>query len=450
MAGESADEYEELERLRIVTEAAPALLAFVDADLRYRFVNQTYAEWTGKPREVFLGRTQREVLSDGVFEEIRSCAEAALTSGETSHCSTTIPADWNGTGSPLRHVDVTYVPHRKTPDDPVSGLVVHVADVTERKRTEDRLRLATRSARCLLWYAKVSETGHPWLKWDLRLYDEEGAQNFFPLDIDLPDVPYTFAWYRSRLGEDRERMEQYGREQVRAGKSYTQEFRCRGRDGAIRWFKEDVEVETLYPGLWWVVGVCTDITELRAAQEALREAAERQRDFLREVLFSVSEGKLRLCSDPADLPAPLPEAAPPVVLRPETLIDLRRIVGKVAGAQGFVAERGYDLIAAVGEASMNAVVHAGGGTGRVCVADGRVQVWIEDGGDGIAVDALHRATLERGYTTAGSLGHGFWIMLRTVDQVWLLTHSEGTTVVIEQDAVKREEGWPAFQPPLSR
>ncbi len=40
------------------------------------------------------------------------------------------------------------------------------------------------------------------------------------------------------------------------------------------------------------------------------------------------------------------------------------------------------------------------------------------------------STLEKGYSTKGSLGHGFWMMLRSADSVHLLTGAAGTTVVI--------------------
>jgi hypothetical protein len=49
--------------------------------------------------------------------------------------------------------------------------------------------------------------------------------------------------------------------------------------------------------------------------------------------------------------------------------------------------------------------------------------------------------LERGFTTAGSLGHGFWLMLNTVDRVWLLTGPTGTTLVMEQSASPPLPAW---------
>ena len=93
-----------------------------------------------------------------------------------------------------------------------------------------------------------------------------------------------------------------------------------------------------------------------------------------------------------------------------------------------------DLVIAAGEAGMNAVVHAGGGTASVFLdrASGRVQVWITDRGRGIDDADLPRATLEQGFTTAGSMGCGFPMILRTVERVSLLTGPRGTTLVLEQ------------------
>ena len=91
---------------------------------------------------------------------------------------------------------------------------------------------------------------------------------------------------------------------------------------------------------------------------------------------------------------------------------------------------------------MNAVVHAGGGTAAVGAnPQGPVQVWIEDRGTGIDLNHLPQATLERGYTTAGTMGHGFYMILKTVDRVWLLTGPEGTTVVMEQERNAAEPVW---------
>jgi len=93
---------------------------------------------------------------------------------------------------------------------------------------------------------------------------------------------------------------------------------------------------------------------------------------------------------------------------------------------------------------MNAVMHGGGGEARLAAStDGRVlQVWIEDQGSGMALGTLHRATLEKGYTTAGTMGYGWFLTLQTVDRIWLLTGPSGTTVVLEMGRERRAEPVP--------
>jgi anti-sigma regulatory factor (Ser/Thr protein kinase) len=92
---------------------------------------------------------------------------------------------------------------------------------------------------------------------------------------------------------------------------------------------------------------------------------------------------------------------------------------------------------------MNAVVHGGGGTATLFgdVEAGRVQVWVEDAGKGIDLGLLPRATLERGFSSAGTLGQGFWMMIQTCDRLFLLTGPQGTTLVLEQG---REAPLPAW------
>ena len=187
------------------------------------------------------------------------------------------------------------------------------------------------------------------------------------------------------------------------------------------------------------IGVQTDITDFRRTEEEnarllteVQNAAAQQRAFLRDILRSVTEGRLRLCETEGDLPVPLPANGDPIALTMPSLRALRRAAQNAAIEAELTDERWQDFVAGVGEAAMNAVVHACDGVGEVRTELGRVQVWIRDKGEGIALDSIHRATLERGFTTSGTMGHGFWLMLKTCDACWLLTGPEGTTVVLQQ------------------
>ena len=175
-----------------------------------------------------------------------------------------------------------------------------------------------------------------------------------------------------------------------------------------------------------------------------RESAQRQRAFLRDVLASVTEGALCLCDTDRDLPETRAPVGDPLPLSMSGgLRELRRQAFEAARKVGIPDERCYDLELAVGEAGMNAVVHAGEGIGQVFSdREARtVQVRIADWGGGIAVENLPRATLARGYSTKDTLGHGMKMILQTVSRTWLLTGPAGTTIVLEQRPEPSAPAW---------
>ena len=167
------------------------------------------------------------------------------------------------------------------------------------------------------------------------------------------------------------------------------------------------------------------------------------------MLSSLTEGHLFLCDSEDDLPEPLVESRAIVALTSATLRILRQQTTSVAETLTLDRTRLQDFTTAVSEAAMNAVAHAGSGKAQVrySAETGTIQVWIRDRGAGIAEDSLHRATLEKGYSSAGTLGHGFWLMLKTADRIYLLTGASGTTVVLEQD---RDIPTPAWLPSVKR
>lgn len=191
--------------------------------------------------------------------------------------------------------------------------------------------------------------------------------------------------------------------------------------------------------------------DARVHAEAARDALETQQEasrvrmqaFLHDVLAGATEGKLQLCFAPNDLPPPFAPACDPIPLSAtDGLRTLRQCTKEAALHLGFDDTRWQDLVTAASEAGMNAAVHAGTGTAHIST-DGRqtVQVRVEDSGTGIDVERLPRATLEEGYTTAGTLGHGMKMMLRASDRIYLLTGASGTTLVIEQSRTAAPAAW---------
>lgn len=317
-------------------------------------------------------------------------------------------------------------------------LVGVCTDITEQvsaleamKESEQRFEIMANAAPVLIWMSgtdgKYTYFNQPWLQFTGRALQQEMGD----------------GWADGVHPDDRDRCLDIYLSSFAAREPFEREYRLRRRDGEYRWLL-DIGTPRFLPGGRFAgyIGSCIDVTERRLAEQAILEQEARQRVFLKDVLASVTEGRLRLVDNAEELPARLAPASETIDLTDATLRAMRRATQAAAVAQGLSPDRWQDLITAVGEAAMNAVVHAGGGAGRVCRGDnGIVQVWIEDWGGGIAMERLPRATLERGFTTAGSFGHGFWMILKTVDRVWLLTGPRGTTVVMEQEPTPPEPAW---------
>ena len=149
-------------------------------------------------------------------------------------------------------------------------LVGVYTDITDRKEDREALRDVMTSARAIFWHADVWETA--WgPQWETRLSNEDAGARLWPVTVP-PGESFSGAWYLARLPEDRERMNETSTRALHSGLShYSQEFRIRLADGEVRWLGEDVQIERVGEGRWRLVGVCTDITERKAEQEALRD-----------------------------------------------------------------------------------------------------------------------------------------------------------------------------------
>ncbi len=172
-------------------------------------------------------------------------------------------------------------------------------------------------------------------------------------------------------------------------------------------------------------------------------AKTRQRLFLHDILVAVTAHRLILCESPADLPNPLPftPGEEPVSLASAMLSEVRSRIRR-AGTFARLSDTVIgDLVIAGSEAALNAVVHATGGIAEIRGdVRGSLQVWVRDCGTGIDDAFLHRAILEAGFSSKGTLGQGFSLIVSTCHRVYLLTGSTGTTIVLETEVPQRSTG----------
>ena len=254
--------------LGALIHASPLAIAAVDVEADVTLWNPAAERLFGWTEEEVLGRPIPNILHE-LQAEFRSRFQQALE-GQVFSGVETRRRRKDGT---VIDVALWTAPLRDH-HGATSGNVALLADITERKRVEEGLRAIASKARCLLWHAEVEEMGGSRLRWKPSFVDEEAARRFLPVSR-APGESYFDAWYESRLEEDKVRTDAYGFGEIRAGRSYAQEFRCRRLDGEIRWLVEDVQIEPLAPNLWRAVGVCVDITERKRAEEALKETVRR-------------------------------------------------------------------------------------------------------------------------------------------------------------------------------
>ena len=116
--------------LRFVTDAAPVMMYYVDADGRYRFANRPFAERYGFTPEAIVGREVAEVVGPARYATIEPHLRAALAGRPVTF--ETSGRDADGTE---RQLQAAYVPD--VAGATVRGFVAVITDVTERKRAED-------------------------------------------------------------------------------------------------------------------------------------------------------------------------------------------------------------------------------------------------------------------------------------------------------------------------
>ena len=255
-----------LRPFRAIFEHARQGIVVSNADTgTLEFVNRAFAQMHGYAPEEMIGLPISHVFAPSTRPQLPEIVRRTEEDGHQFYESEHLRKD--GTTFPVS-IDAAFV--RDENGQPLYHMAT-VRDISEEKRAEAERRYIIAGARCLLWYAEVEDRQDgPFLHWEQRLSDEEGAQRFLPLAL-APGQTYLQAWYLCRPLEDRMICDLSGTEAILAGRSYEQEFRCQDVHGAIRWLREDVRVETILPGRKWrVVGVATDITD-RKRIEAERD-----------------------------------------------------------------------------------------------------------------------------------------------------------------------------------
>lgn len=181
--------------------------------------------------------------------------------------------------------------------------------------------------------------------------------------------------------------------------------------------------------------------------------------LLSDVLFSVTNGRIRFCDHP-EIDREWPSLCDPEPIENEMDIPrLRAMARNLAAECGMDADRARDFELCASEAATNALVHGKGGYAVLDCRNDRLRIRVCDRGRGIDPEDLPKATLQAGWSKhcsaeglpeldgfgkvkRMSAGLGFTLINKMADQIFLSTGREGTTIIIEM-AVKPELEIPA-------
>ena len=130
-------------QMRLITDNTPAYIAYVGADdLRYRFVNRKYEASYDRPREQIVGRHLKELIGAKNYHFALPSIEMAKAGQTVSYENVVTVAQGE------RWIQVNYVPDFDR-HGAVRAIVVMSHDITDLKRTEERLRQSEERFRSL-------------------------------------------------------------------------------------------------------------------------------------------------------------------------------------------------------------------------------------------------------------------------------------------------------------
>jgi PAS domain S-box-containing protein len=246
------------EKLRQIADHLPALVAYVDAEQRYRFNNHAYETWIGRSPESLYGLTLWEAVGTPAYERTRPYIEAALAGERTGH------EWWAPFRAGMRYVKSDYIPDRDA-DGRIVGFYVLASDLSEMKRSqlalaksETRLRLAIDAGRMAVWEVETATE-------KVTVSPELNRLLGFPPDL-APSMDDIRACY---YPGERDRIRAIVMEALARGESHIEtELRIIWRDGSAHWLLLRAELQDITDGLpARTLGVALDITEMKRAEE---------------------------------------------------------------------------------------------------------------------------------------------------------------------------------------
>lgn len=286
--------------LRLISDAHPGLIAYVNNKYQFEFASREYIHWFGLRPEELVGKYIWDVVGRENFEARREEIVLAMK-GEEVRFSSTSQHLKHG----MRDLQQVYKPDIGE-DGKVKGIIVVAFDITDQKKSERiareneaRFRSLTENLPHLVWIADADGS----LIWFNQKWGEAtGTKN---------EDSYGDGWLKLLHPDDRQPTMDIWQEGMKTNSIKSANYRLKMADGKYRW-----HMARAFPVLdekgklirW--VGTTTDIEEQKeyeAYQSRLLQVMDSSSDFIgmadkNGLGIYMNKGAKRMVGLPEDTP----------------------------------------------------------------------------------------------------------------------------------------------------
>lgn len=298
-------------RIVQILDSLPALVGYVDLDLRIIYANKLIEEWYQRPLSELIGMELKTLFSVEHYQTVETLLQKVLAGTEVDE-----EREIRYPDGETRHVHLNYIPDRD--GQQVLGYFFLVQDVTERNRAQIALRainedldqrISDATAELARRNYELSRENQAREKSEerYRIVSELMSDLVYVYDVDEDDAMHLI-WHTGRLSQEfgpdiRESDFRFWRpitheddlhildrriKTLLSNESSVDEFRVIDAGGNIRWLRiyGRPQFDNSLQRVTRIIVAAQDVTEARNAESAL----DQQRTRLHHALDSMSDG----------------------------------------------------------------------------------------------------------------------------------------------------------------
>jgi PAS domain S-box-containing protein len=257
-------------RLNAFFSNAPVGMAIFNRQLQYMQINEPLAQINGVPAQDHLGKSIAEVIPQ-IAPQIELICHQVFTTGQP-FINLEVSGEAPSQPGQIHHWVVSYFPIVAEQQD-VNAVGAVVIEITDRKAAEEALQdskrryqtLAEASPVCIFHTDPQGNALYVNRRWsDITGYSLDQAMGL--------------GWIQHLHPDDTERVLAEWTHALRTQQPFKSEYRFLRADGQIAWVIGQALPEVDLQGeVQGYIGTVTDISDRKAAEEALRDSAERER-----------------------------------------------------------------------------------------------------------------------------------------------------------------------------